>query len=274
MKKAKIWISTCVYLFSAIFVQCSSGIGNPITDDVKVVTFLKQNIPKDYKIPIRYIPKEEGGHCWVELNVYHLEQSLKALSQMFGNISINRDNITIFVQMLRDVRFRIGSALEWKMQDFECHYREEKWHTEHYFQYVEDFLIAARHRTGKEDCESPPCPTTTISSITQSSTTDVYLLNNSTVTNTGCTTGAGCSALPEPEHQLQGVQKSLASLLLIPLAAIMFLLVWKVRARKRDDNSESRLENGNLYTSDNGNAPRLDAEAPEEKHRLNTMETV
>ncbi|KAJ8269045.1 hypothetical protein COCON_G00116520 [Conger conger] len=120
MKKANIWIITCVYLlFSAIFAACSSGIGNPITDDVAfVVTHLKHNIPKDYKIPIHYIPKEEGGHCWVELNVYHLEESLKALAQMFGNISTNRENITIIVQMLQGVRFRIGNSdLEVLMAD-------------------------------------------------------------------------------------------------------------------------------------------------------------
>ncbi|KAJ8381848.1 hypothetical protein SKAU_G00026260 [Synaphobranchus kaupii] len=234
-----------------------SGIGNPITDDVKVVTFLKQNIPKDYKIPIRYIPKEEGGHCWVELNVYHLEESLKALAQMFGNISANRDNITIFVQMLQDVRYRIGSALEWTMQDFECHYREENWQTEHYFEYVEDFLIAARHRDRKDDCESPPCPTTIGPTTTQSSTTGAVHLSSSAVTD-GCTTGTGCSALPEPQHLSEVVQKSLASLLLIPLAAIVFLLVWKVRTRRREE----------------GKTPHSDKEAPEEKCKLNTMETV
>ncbi|XP_035280220.1 kit ligand a isoform X2 [Anguilla rostrata] len=252
MKKAKIWISACVYLlFSAIFVACSSGIGNPITNDVEVVIFLKQNIPKDYKIPIRYIPKKEGGHCWVELNVYHLEESLKELAQKFGNISTNRNNITIFVQMLQDVRYRIGSALEWTMQEFECHYREEKWQTERYFQYVEDFLIAARRRTGKEDCESPPCPTTI-----------------------GPTTTLPSTTVPTSEHQSQGVEKSLASLLLIPLVAIVFLLVWKVRARRRGDSSEHRSENGNIFTREEGNMLPLDPEAPKEKNRLNTMEIV
>ncbi|KAG5845825.1 kit ligand a isoform X1 [Anguilla rostrata] len=275
MKKAKIWISACVYLlFSAIFVACSSGIGNPITNDVEVVIFLKQNIPKDYKIPIRYIPKKEGGHCWVELNVYHLEESLKELAQKFGNISTNRNNITIFVQMLQDVRYRIGSALEWTMQEFECHYREEKWQTERYFQYVEDFLIAARRRTGKEDCESPPCPTTIGPTTTLPSTTGIGPLSSSTAVTDNCTTGTGCRTLPTSEHQSQGVEKSLASLLLIPLVAIVFLLVWKVRARRRGDSSEHRSENGNIFTREEGNMLPLDPEAPKEKNRLNTMEIV
>ncbi|KAJ8395710.1 hypothetical protein AAFF_G00029470 [Aldrovandia affinis] len=271
MKKAKIWISACVYLlFSATFVACLSGIGNPITDDVNAVLFLKQNIPKDYKIPIRYIPKEEGGNCWVELNVYHLEESLKALAQMFGNISSNRDNITIFVQMLQDVRYRIGSALEFTMQDFECHYREDKWQTEHYFEYVENFLNAARHRAGREDCESPPCPTTTAPSTTQSSIQGPL---SSSAEAVDCMSGSSCSTRPEHQHLSQVVEKSLVSLLLIPLAAIVSLLVWKVRARRRGKNPESQAENGDLFSGEEGNTPPLRTEA-EEKNRLNTVETV
>ncbi|KAI1888585.1 hypothetical protein AGOR_G00186680 [Albula goreensis] len=271
MKKAKIWISVCVYLlFSATFVACSSGIGNPITDDVNTVSFLKQNIPKDYKIPIRYIPKEEGAECWVELNVYHLEESLKALAQMFGNISSNRDNITIFVQMLQDVRYRIGSALEWKMQDFECHYREEKWETEHYFDYVEDILISARHRSGSPECDSPPCPSTPPPSTVQLSTTGP--LSRSAGVN-GCTSESNCTSHTE-RFLSPDVQKSLASLGLIPLAAIVFLLVWKVRARRRGENSGNRAENGDLFTGEAGNTPPLVTETPEERSRLNGVETV
>ncbi|XP_061108513.1 kit ligand a [Conger conger] len=277
MKKANIWIITCVYLlFSAIFAACSSGIGNPITDDVAfVVTHLKHNIPKDYKIPIHYIPKEEGGHCWVELNVYHLEESLKALAQMFGNISTNRENITIIVQMLQGVRFRIGNSdLEVLMAEFECHYREEKWHTGHYFQYLEDFLIAARYRTGKEDCEPRPCPTATATTTTTSPsitiTTGLAPLSSTAVTE-DCT-GTSCSTLPGPEPMLQIVQTSLASLLLIPLAAILFLLVWKVRARRKGNNPEHRPKM--IFIKEEGNMPSLGVEAPEEKTRLNTMETV
>lgn len=45
--------------------------------------------------------------CWVDLNVYHLEESLKELAQKFGNISSNRDNIAIYIQTLQDIRYNI-----------------------------------------------------------------------------------------------------------------------------------------------------------------------
>lgn len=46
------------------------------------------------------------------------------------------------------------------MYDFECHYREERWQTARYFDFVKDFLIAAQNRDDLDDCDPPPCPTT------------------------------------------------------------------------------------------------------------------
>ncbi len=49
--------------------------------------------------------------CWVKLNVFHLEVSLKGLAQKFGNISSNKDNIGTFVQILQEMRYHIGYGL-------------------------------------------------------------------------------------------------------------------------------------------------------------------
>lgn len=46
------------------------------------------------------------------------------------------------------------------MLEFQCHYREEKWLTPRYFQFVEDFFSTANSSREVEDCEPPPCPTT------------------------------------------------------------------------------------------------------------------
>lgn len=46
------------------------------------------------------------------------------------------------------------------MYDFECHYREERWQTAQYFDFVKDFLLAAQSREDSDDCYPPPCPTT------------------------------------------------------------------------------------------------------------------
>lgn len=47
----------------------------------------------------------QAGTCWVVLNIYPLEQSLRKLANMFGAISSNRENIMVFNAMLKSVRF-------------------------------------------------------------------------------------------------------------------------------------------------------------------------
>lgn len=39
------------------------------------------------------------------LNIYPLEQSLRKLSDMFGAISSNKENIFVFIAMLKSLRF-------------------------------------------------------------------------------------------------------------------------------------------------------------------------
>lgn len=46
------------------------------------------------------------------------------------------------------------------MLEFQCHYRQEKWLTPRYFEFVEDFFNTANSSREAEDCEPPPCPTT------------------------------------------------------------------------------------------------------------------
>ncbi|KAG1939160.1 kit ligand [Pimephales promelas] len=167
----RIWICTCVHLLLYITVAAySSEIGNPITDDIRKISLLKQNIPKDYKITVRYIPKEVSDMCWVKLNVFHLEVSLKGLAQKFGNISSNKDNIGTFVKILQEMRYHIGQGLEVSMLEFECHYVEEMWLTAKYFEYVEDFFNTANSSREAEDCDPPPCPTSTKTTVTTTTT--------------------------------------------------------------------------------------------------------
>ena len=59
------------------------------------------------------------------------------------------------------------------MYDFECHYREERWQTARYFDFVKDFLIAAQNKEDSDDCDPPPCPTTPYTV-----TTEEYLEGN------------------------------------------------------------------------------------------------
>uniref|UniRef100_A0A8C2ZTX4 Kit ligand n=1 Tax=Cyclopterus lumpus TaxID=8103 RepID=A0A8C2ZTX4_CYCLU len=123
--------------------------GTPITDDVNLVSL--KNI-------FLYIPKEVAGTCWVVLNIYPLEQSLRKLASMFGAISSNRENIIVFIAMLKSLRFTFDhEELETAMQVFQCHYREGSLISGLYFDYIKDVLHAASQETSGFSCKPPPC---------------------------------------------------------------------------------------------------------------------
>ncbi|KAM6961909.1 uncharacterized protein LKV04_020845 [Tautogolabrus adspersus] len=137
---------------------CSGKFGTPITDDVRNLSLLKQNIPSDYEIPVSYIPKEVAGTCWVVLNIYPLEQSLRKLATMFGAISSNKENIIVFIAMLKSLRFTFDhEELETAMQVFQCHYQDGSLMSGLYFDYIKDVLTTASQGTSSFSCKPPPC---------------------------------------------------------------------------------------------------------------------
>ncbi|XP_051975979.1 kit ligand a isoform X2 [Xyrauchen texanus] len=234
------------------------------------MSLLKQNIPKDYKITVRYIPKEVSGMCWVKLNVFHLEVSLKGLGQKFGNISSNKDNIGTFVQILQEMRYHIGHGLEDSMLEFECHYIEEMWLTARYFEFVEDFFNTANSSREAEDCEPPPCPTSTKRTVT----------TTTTVSTTSTQHSANERRNGSPDDTEKGVllpkvvESSLLLLLAIPLIAVVFLLVWKIKSRRNAPQTERRVEEGPaLFSGEEANIPPIDV-VISEKNRLNIIRAV
>ncbi|XP_075326629.1 kit ligand a isoform X2 [Odontesthes bonariensis] len=263
----KSWIRLCVHflLFITLGVHSDTLDVNPVTDDISKLSILRENIPKDYEIPVKYIPKEKGGMCWVKLNVFPLEESLQDLANKFGNISSNRNDISIVIHILRELRYRMG-PLDLIMYEFECHYRRERWQTEQYFDFVKDFLTAAQNKHDSDDCDAPPCPTTP-----QTVTTEEYLEGSPSPSNDGPECSADCaSSYTQPRLLSKAVEQSLLSLLCIPLLALVFLLVWKVRSRRsREDRQQNRGE-GEDFTE--GKAPK-DADTSK-KNMLNDNEMV
>uniref|UniRef100_A0A8C6SGD4 Kit ligand n=1 Tax=Neogobius melanostomus TaxID=47308 RepID=A0A8C6SGD4_9GOBI len=212
-------IVSAPYLLLSLFTSlnlCSGKFGQPITDDVST---LKQNIPSDYEIPVQYIPKE-AGRCWVVLNIYPLEQSLRKLSDMFGAISSNKDNIMVFIAMLKSLRFTFDhEELETAMQLFQCHYQEGTFLTRLYFDYISDVLNTASEETSTFACRPPPC-------------LDLHnspgnLVVEADVTTIKC---LECALLIErSKTQGQPKNRTLLLLLLVPIAACVGLVVWLVR---------------------------------------------
>ncbi|XP_044041430.1 uncharacterized protein LOC122870998 [Siniperca chuatsi] len=157
--RKKILKAPCLFLslFTSLNL-CSGKFGTPITDDVSTLSILKQNIPSDYEIPVSYIPKEVAGTCWVVLNIYPLEQSLRKLANMFGAISSNKEHIIVFIAMLKSLRFTFDhEELETAMQVFQCHYREGSLMSGLYFDYIKDVLNTASQGTSGCSCKPPPC---------------------------------------------------------------------------------------------------------------------
>ncbi|XP_028307500.1 kit ligand a isoform X2 [Gouania willdenowi] len=268
MKKSKSWVHVCVrfLLLITLAIRSYSLEVNPVTDDIYKLSTLKQNIPKDYKIPVRYIPKQEGGMCWVELNVFALETSLQDLAHKFGSISTNKNDLRIFILILQDLRLKMGSV-EMIMYDFECHYRDERWQTEQYFDFITEFLTAARNTSYSDNCDPPPCPSTPYTEPTEGyihgspvpdSRAAVECLNS-------CSTSKESRLLPEV------VERSLLSLLFIPLLALVFLLVWKIRSRRNQDDVEQNLGESGPFTGTEETTPPLDTT---EKNKLHVVKTV
>nr|XP_019815884.1 PREDICTED: kit ligand-like [Bos indicus] len=74
MKKTQTWIITCIYLQLLLFnplVHTQGICSNRVTDDVKDVTKLVANLPKDYMITLKYVPGMDVLVCKLYISGFH-----------------------------------------------------------------------------------------------------------------------------------------------------------------------------------------------------------
>uniref|UniRef100_A0A3Q1B3Y0 Kit ligand n=1 Tax=Amphiprion ocellaris TaxID=80972 RepID=A0A3Q1B3Y0_AMPOC len=218
----KILKAPCLFLSLITSLNlCSGKFGAPITDDVSKLSILKQNIPSDYEIPVSYIPKEVAGTCWVVLNIYPLEQSLRKLANMFGAISSNKENIIVFIAMLKSLRFTFDhEELETAMQVFQCHYQEGSLLSGLYFDYIKDVLQSAAQGTSGFSCKPPPCGN-------PQHTPGVTVVSN--ISDNFPPAGS-----QEENHSYSWSRRSPLLLVLIPFIACVVLIVWLVSKQMID----------------------------------------
>lgn len=76
-----------------------------MTDDVKDVTKLVANLPKDYMITLKYVPGMDvlPSHCWISEMVEQLSVSLTDLLDKFSNISEGLSNYSIIDKLVKIV---------------------------------------------------------------------------------------------------------------------------------------------------------------------------
>uniref|UniRef100_A0AAF7A2Y8 Kit ligand n=1 Tax=Bos taurus TaxID=9913 RepID=A0AAF7A2Y8_BOVIN len=108
MKKTQTWIITCIYLQLLLFnplVHTQGICSNRVTDDVKDVTKLVANLPKDYMITLKYVPGMDvlPSHCWISEMVEQLSVSLTDLLDKFSNISEGLSNYCIIDKLVKIV---------------------------------------------------------------------------------------------------------------------------------------------------------------------------
>ncbi|KAM6895338.1 uncharacterized protein FYW49_019281 [Xenentodon cancila] len=124
---------------------------------------------------------------------------------MFGAVSSNKDNIIVFIAMLKSLRFTFDhEELETAMQVFHCHYQEESFLSGLYFDYIRDVLHNAAHGSSSFSCKPPPC-----------------LNHQQAPEGQGESRGYGWSA------------RISLLLVLIPFTACVVLMVWQIKSGRR-----------------------------------------
>ncbi|XP_003733867.1 kit ligand isoform X4 [Callithrix jacchus] len=108
MKKTQTWILTCIYLQLFLFnpfVKTEGVCRNRVTNNVKDVTKLVANLPKDYMITLKYVPGMDvlPSHCWISEMVVQLSSSLTDLLDKFSNISEGLSNYSIIDKLVNIV---------------------------------------------------------------------------------------------------------------------------------------------------------------------------
>ncbi|XP_015713325.1 kit ligand isoform X2 [Coturnix japonica] len=126
MKKAQTWIITCFCLQLLLLnplVKTQNSCGNPVTDDVNDIAKLVGNLPNDYLITLKYVPKMDSlpNHCWLHLMVPEFSRSLHNLLQKFVDISDMSDvlsNYSIINNLTRIINDLMACLAFDKNKDF------------------------------------------------------------------------------------------------------------------------------------------------------------
>ncbi|NXS85901.1 SCF protein, partial [Erpornis zantholeuca] len=164
------WIITCFCLQLLLLnplVKAESSCGNPITDDVNDIAKLVGNLPNDYMITLKYVPKMDSlpNHCWLHLMVPEFSRSLHNLLQKFSDISDMSDVLSnyLIINNLRRIVNDLMACLAFdKNKDFVKEnghlYEEGHFIPEDFFRHFNNTIEVYKEsadRLDKNDCILP-----------------------------------------------------------------------------------------------------------------------
>ncbi|KFP10488.1 Kit ligand, partial [Egretta garzetta] len=254
------WIITCFCLQLLLLnplVKAQSSCGNPVTDDVNDIAKLVGNLPNDYMITLRYVPKMDSlpDYCWLNLMVPEFSKSLHSLLQKFSDISDMSDvlsNYSIINNLTRIINDLMACLAFDKKKDFVKEnghlYKEGRFIPEDFFRRFNITIEVYKEfadTSDKNDCILPSTVETP-ENDSRVAVTKTFLfppvaassLRNDSI---GSNTSSNKEVLGFiSSSSLQGISIALTSLLSLLIGFILGAIYWKkTHPKSRPESGET-----------------------------------
>ncbi|XP_031445487.1 kit ligand [Phasianus colchicus] len=262
MKKAQTWIITCFCLQLLLLnplVKAQSSCGNPVTDDVNDIAKLVGNLPNDYLITLKYVPKMDSlpNHCWLHLMVPEFSRSLHNLLQKFSDISDMSDvlsNYSIINNLTRIINDLMACLAFDKNKDFikeNGHlYEEDRFIPENFFRLFNSTIEVYKEfadSLDKNECIMPSTVETpeNDSRVTVTKTISFPPVAASSLRNDSIGSNTSSNSNKEAlgfisSSSLQGISIALTSLLSLLIGFILGAIYWKkTHPKSRPESNET-----------------------------------
>ncbi|NXV75722.1 SCF protein, partial [Atlantisia rogersi] len=261
------WIITCFCLQLLLLnplVKAQSSCGNPVTDDVNDIAKLVGNLPSDYVIALKHVPKMDSlpNHCWLRLMVPEFSKSLHYLLQKFSDISAMSDvlsNYLIINNLTRIINDLMECLAFDKNKDFvkenDHLYVEGHFSPKDFFEHFNNTIEVYREladTSDKNDCILPSTVETP-ENDSRVAVTKTFLFppvaasslrNDSIGSNTS--SNSKTSVITEEalgfisSSSLQGISVALTSLLSLLIGFILGAIYWKkTHPKSRPESDET-----------------------------------
>ncbi|XP_019374701.1 PREDICTED: kit ligand-like [Gavialis gangeticus] len=140
LTKNLIWIVTLFMLdlLTAAYRPCE----NSLTDDIDNIPELIKNLPRNYRITLKYVHKVEHihNHCWLDLMVPKFVKSLNSLLHKFPKTSDASDNHSILNSLTRMINDLWECLTSDGYKDSIHSYQESEFSPEEFFKHFNNMI--------------------------------------------------------------------------------------------------------------------------------------